>query len=286
MGKKIISYSLWGNTPMYTIGAIRNAELAETIYPGWICRFYVGDDVEEDIVNKLKSFDNTEVIIMEDTIPDWQKTIWRFNAITNEGVDFVILRDTDSRLTTREYNAVIEWINSGKYFHIMRDHPYHTEAILAGMWGCKPKELMDRINEEIYSKFDEEASNFSKVVGDWLISQDVNIKNKEWNHLKPEQLVTKGIDQILLRSLIYPIVCSEAHIQDSFPQYNIWSGRFDYQYNTRIVKEVNTGFPSRRGTNNDNFVGQVFDENDIPVKEYSELLMQRDKCIYMDWATE
>ena len=290
MGKKIISYSLWGNSPMYTIGAIRNAELAETIYPGWICRFYVGDDVAEDIVNKLKSFDNTEVIVMKNTMPDWQKTIWRFYAINNEGVDFVILRDTDSRLTLREYEAVLEWQLSGKYFHIMRDHPYHTEAIMAGMWGCKPKELMDRINEEIYTKNGlDTISNFSEVIDDWLIQEKKNIADQKQNHLKPEQLVTKGIDQILLRSLIYPMVVSDAYIHDSYPQYNCFSGRFDYQYNTRCKKEVNTGFPSRRGRVQDqwnNFVGQVFDENDIPVKEYSELLMQRDKCIYMDWATE
>jgi len=36
MKKKIISFSLWGDKPMYTIGAIKNAKLAEEIYPGWI----------------------------------------------------------------------------------------------------------------------------------------------------------------------------------------------------------------------------------------------------------
>ena len=29
---KIISFSLWGQDPKYTIGAIRNAELAREIY--------------------------------------------------------------------------------------------------------------------------------------------------------------------------------------------------------------------------------------------------------------
>ena len=72
MSKKIISYSLWGNEPMYTIGAIRNAELAKEIYPDWVCRFYIGDDVEDGIVGKLKSFDNIEVIKMPHKYNDWQ----------------------------------------------------------------------------------------------------------------------------------------------------------------------------------------------------------------------
>jgi len=36
--KKIISFSLWGDNPIYTQGAIRNAELAKEVYPDWVCR--------------------------------------------------------------------------------------------------------------------------------------------------------------------------------------------------------------------------------------------------------
>ncbi len=32
---KVISFSLWGDNPKYTIGAIKNAELSKTIYPDW-----------------------------------------------------------------------------------------------------------------------------------------------------------------------------------------------------------------------------------------------------------
>ena len=39
--KKIISFCLWGNDPKYTVGALRNAELAKTIYPDWKTRFYI-----------------------------------------------------------------------------------------------------------------------------------------------------------------------------------------------------------------------------------------------------
>ena len=43
--KKIIAFSLWGEKPVYNVGAIRNAELAKEIYPDWICRYYLGKSV-------------------------------------------------------------------------------------------------------------------------------------------------------------------------------------------------------------------------------------------------
>ena len=305
MGKNIISFSLWGNEPMYTIGAIKNAELAKTIYPDWICRFYLGDDVSEDIVSRLQSFDNTEVIIMPHKENDWQGMFWRFYAVNTEeeDVDYVIFRDTDSRLSVREYEAVTEWINSDKYFHIMRDHPYHTEAIMGGMWGCKPKELLEKISKDIYAKISAEpVHSLERVIDDWIYHETKNIEEKRPKHLEPEQLNTKGIDQIFLRGLIYHTVFRDAYIHDSYPEYNCFSGRFDYQH-SHEGKEMNTGFPSKRGrihrkvsegneSHNvitpdwNNFVGQVYDENDIPVEEYATLLSQRDRCIYMDWPLQ
>jgi len=286
MGKNIISYSLWGNEPMYTIGAIRNAELAKKIYPDWICRFYVGDDVSDDIVSKLSSFDNTEVILMVDEDNDWQGMFWRFYAVSREDdVDCVIFRDTDSRLTIREKEAVNEWIGSGKYFHIMRDHPYHTETIMGGMWGCKPKELISRINEEVYSNGLAPINTLRVVIIDWLKHENKNTESKHGNFISEDLYNKKGIDQIFLRSLLYPIVYNDSYIHDSYPQYNCFSGRFDYQYNPK-GKELNTGFPSRRGTDWNNFIGQVYDENDVPNAEYAKLLKQRDDCIYMDWEKQ
>ena len=35
----------------------------------------------------------------------------------------------------RERDAVNEWLESNKTFHVMRDHPWQGSEILAGMWG-------------------------------------------------------------------------------------------------------------------------------------------------------
>lgn len=134
--KKVISYSLWGDNPKYTIGAIKNAELAQTIYPGWYCYFFVANSVPEKIQNELLQIPNI-VLFYKDNDGDWTSMFWRFETSYDLEVDVSIFRDTDSRLNLREKYAVDEWLLSDKTFHIMRDHPHHGFPILGGMWGYK-----------------------------------------------------------------------------------------------------------------------------------------------------
>ena len=46
-------------------------------------------------------------------------------------------RDLDSRISSREFGAVEEWLRSDKDFHFMRDHPQHDVPILGSGWGVK-----------------------------------------------------------------------------------------------------------------------------------------------------
>lgn len=162
--KKIISFSLWGDKKKYTIGAIRNAELLKSIYPGWIARFYCGLSVPDRIIEQLKSFDNVEVIIMDEK-GDWTGMFWRFYPASEDDVDIMISRDTDSRINLREKLAVDEWLKSDKSFHIMRDHPWHGTEILGGMWGVRGnilKDMKELINNYIKGDFWQVDQNFLK----------------------------------------------------------------------------------------------------------------------------
>ena len=47
------------------------------------------------------------------------------------------------------------------------------------------------------------------------------------------------------------------------------------------IKETNTGFPTRRKDWND-FVGQIWNENEIANEESAVFLQRRDECIYMN----
>ena len=180
--KKIISFSLWGDNPKYTIGAIRNAELTPIIFPNWVSRFYCGKSVPEDIIEKLKSLPHTEVIIMDED-GDWTGMFWRFYAC--EDSDIMLSRDTDSRLSNREKLAVDEWLESDKDFHIMRDHPYHNTEILGGMWGVRNGLL----------------KNIKELIGDY-------IKGDFWQ-----------VDQNFLREKIHPLVVNNSFSHDSYLNY-------------------------------------------------------------------
>ena len=44
-GKRIISFSLFGNNSKYIEPAVLNTQLAPVLFPGWTCRFYIYDSV-------------------------------------------------------------------------------------------------------------------------------------------------------------------------------------------------------------------------------------------------
>jgi hypothetical protein len=138
--QRIVSFSLYGNNPKFTFGAIENAKNIAKNMPGWIALFYVGNDVDKHIVSKL-----TELgAIIKNQESTWHKNgmFWRFKVFRDFLPEYAIIRDSDSRITARELAAVEEWIASGKSLHIMRDHPYHGIEILGGMWGVKGGKLL------------------------------------------------------------------------------------------------------------------------------------------------
>ena len=153
---KVISFSLWGNQTKYTIGAIRNAELVRELYPNFECWFYIHKDtVPNDIIEQLQNKSNVKIIFKYGDLNHCKPTMWRFEAIDETEVEILLSRDTDSRIYDREVIAVNEWLSSGKIFHIMRDHPYHSHLIMAGMFGTKKiqqvpnwKELMINVNQD------------------------------------------------------------------------------------------------------------------------------------------
>lgn len=212
--KKIISFSLWGNNPKYTIGALYNAESIIDVYPGWIARFYIGSSTPSNVANKLEKLGSEVVHINEPG--DWKGMFWRFYPAGEEDVEVMLSRDTDSRLTFREKSAVDEWLASDKDFHIMRDHPAHNTAIMGGMWGARGNVLKD----------------IKRMIDEYQ-------KGDFWQ-----------VDQNFLREKIYPLVKDNAFVHDEF-----------------FEKKP---FPTTR--QNYEFVGDVFDENNVRHSEHWKAL--------------
>lgn len=135
--KKIISYSLWGDLPLYTIGAISNAKMAKEIYPGWICRFYTHTpSVPSWVVDELKKHSNVEIVPYKDNV-GWGGMLYRFYPATEDDVSIMLSRDTDSRLTLREKACVDDWLNSSKNLHVIRDTCVHQSQMMGGLWGTR-----------------------------------------------------------------------------------------------------------------------------------------------------
>lgn len=140
---KVISFSLWGDNPTYTIGAVKNADLAVKLFPDWTCVYYCFPSVPKQILDSLNSRPNvlTRMVEGEYNTEDCRGMFNRFLPAEEDGVEYMMVRDTDSRLSDRERLAVDEWISSGRDIHVMRDHPYHGAPMLGGMWGVKGNKL-------------------------------------------------------------------------------------------------------------------------------------------------
>ena len=167
--KKVVSYSLYGNSERYTDGALANAQLMRTVYPGWIMRVYCDDTVPKSVLDLLQNETMVDLVLM-DSMQTPAKMSWRFLPIQDETVSIFISRDIDSRLSLRESAAVEEWENSSMPFHVMRDHPSHTNFhISGGMWGFQ------RVNSEVHvgiSKLIQEMQNPNEYL------QDMNMLNQ------------------------------------------------------------------------------------------------------------
>jgi hypothetical protein len=193
---KLITFSLWGNNAKYTVGAIRNADLTKKIYPGWISRFYCGTTVPKDIIKYLENKECCEVVMMNEP-GDWRGMFWRFYPASEDNVDVMISRDTDSRINMREKLAVDEWLKSNKSFHIMRDHPWHGTPILGGMWGVR--------------------GNILKDMKDMI---DKYIKGDFWQ-----------VDQNFLKEYVYNIIKDDCFVHDSFHSYEDFKKPFPNKRN-------------------------------------------------------
>jgi protein O-GlcNAc transferase len=185
---KVISFSLYGDNPKYTIGAIKNSEVREKFYPDWQMRVYHNDSVPNYVLEQLEA--NNVVLINTKVDQNVCNAMWRFAPASEEGVEYFISRDCDSRLFERDVAAVEEWIASGKDFHIIRDHPGgHAWEISAGMWGAK---------------------------GGFI----ENIKEKMDQYTQTSSWVTdRAVDQRFLQEIIYPQALTSLFVNDEYFNY-------------------------------------------------------------------
>jgi hypothetical protein len=178
VGKHVISFSLYGNNDKYLQGALQNAKLCGIYFAGWICRFYIGQDVPNWVVSKLQNLDAEVRYDNKHT-----QMFARFLVADDASVDRFIVRDTDARLSLRDRFAVQEWVDSGLPFHIARDHVFHCKPpIMGGMWGAIKGAV----------------PNITELIQKWTVRE------------------TYGQDQSFLEAVVWPVIKSSHMSHDSY----------------------------------------------------------------------
>lgn len=214
----IVSYSLWGNQDFYYDGAFENIDLVKEYYPGFIPRFYCSPSIPDKWYNKYTD-NGAEVIIVEDGTDDWRGLFWRFYVLQEDGI--VLVRDTDSRISNIEKDAVNEWLNSKYQFHSMRCHIEHNVPILGGMFGARNCIL----------------KNIKSLIKKW------GPKDK------------KGNDQDFLQNIIWPKVRKQTLAHDRYPSGIKFSK--DYEYHPQKFFMAHKVLPFSHEITDENFVGKI-----------------------------
>lgn len=137
------SFSLYGDKPKYTRGMVANAALIKARFPEARVTVYTADDVPSDIVDTLRTFDNVTLVPVP-RLPENGCAFDRFLAIDISDCDIMISRDADSRVHERDAACIDDFLAAPTaMLHIIRDHKYHTDAIMAGMWGIRKAALTE-----------------------------------------------------------------------------------------------------------------------------------------------
>ena len=190
MGKRVISFSIFGNQIKYFDGIEENIHLARLLYPGWFIYIYYNNSVPSIFFKGLQLQQDVKLIDMsQENLPGM---FWRFLPYDDYEIELFIVRDLDSRISIRESVAVFEWVNSSKDLHIMRDHPFHSALIMGGMWGLK------------------RSLNFSI---EYEMRKYLRKKNHEFD------LFARGEDQVFLGKVIYPMFFFSKMVHASFNKY-------------------------------------------------------------------
>ena len=185
---------MWGSSPQYTVNLIKNLDLAKQFFDGWVCRIHLSPNVPQNIVNHIKSRDNAEIVLMGED-EGWNGMFWRFYPASDPNVDAMLSRDCDSYLNIRDKAAVDEWINSGRPFHIMRDHRSHSAKIMGGMWGARKNAVPNM--KQLIDNYSRKATN--------------NRKN---------------IDQEFLQDIVYPMVKNNSLVHDFMDRFREGAKKF------------------------------------------------------------
>lgn len=222
-----IIYCLWGQNQKYYQNIEQNVSDALEFYPDMTVILIVHElSVDLEKLKCLENWPNVIIIKRQDYYGNVLNMSWRLEILDNPHIDTILSRDLDSLILKREVVAVREWLKSGKKLHIMRDHPHHSFKILGGMFGLKKLPYLTENLSTIVSKYQYRCNEFE-------------------------------IDQIIMRTEIYPICCAmnDIFVNASFHPFEICARPFPITWDE-----------------NYNFVGSYLEQDGSSQKYYTDIL--------------
>ncbi|XP_047739499.1 uncharacterized protein LOC125178840 [Hyalella azteca] len=207
VGQKVLSYSYYvptgvaredsEGTKRFLKQMYPRARRIALVYPGWLMRVYHNVSTDDVLSTRYicKLFcDMTHVDLCHvkdlPTLGDLEARMpvgrtWRFSVLGDPTVSWFMSRDLDSKILDREVEAVRQWRRSGRGYHVMRDHPHHKAAVLAGLWGA-------------HNKYPAKMA----AARDAIFAAPVNL--------------TEKYDQILLQQHLWPLMQGDLVEHDSY----------------------------------------------------------------------
>ena len=124
---KVFSFCIYGNERNYYEGLLENIQIIREYFPDFEIYVYKGT------CDPSWVFDNCKVI--ETEREGAINMLFRYLPLTFADIGFV--RDVDSRIYERDRWCISKFLKSSKNYHIVRDHYYHKEPIMGGIFGWK-----------------------------------------------------------------------------------------------------------------------------------------------------
>jgi hypothetical protein len=124
---KVFSFCIYGTEKNYYNGLLENIQIIREYFPEFTTYVYKG------ICDPEWKFEGVEVI--ETNKEGVINMLYRYLPLTFADIGFI--RDADSRITERDRWCISEFLKSDKLYHIIRDHYFHKEPIMGGIFGWK-----------------------------------------------------------------------------------------------------------------------------------------------------
>lgn len=187
--RNVLSFCVYGKRQIYYDGievVMKNARNI-TLYKDWQIRIYHDEAVSDAKIKEFLKQDDNIMFCDARKLPRYGNVqnilgkFWRVAPISDPSVDVTCSRDLDSKIITREEDAVKEWLSSGMVLHTMRDHRQHEVGMMAGMW-CWNNRINRTLGRFYFERLIEKAKTYKRRTDQPLLNKVI------WDHISKDHL--------------------------------------------------------------------------------------------------